>query len=302
MRFFLLLLLCGYSNVYGQSQDLSSRRKDEVSITFKCWSSKPINDKPLLIIDEKIFAFEFLKEINPNDIKSIRILKAKEALLLHGKQGEHGVVNVQTKSRNLHLKVLDKSTHLPIAYASITFIGNDTTTLVTDKNGWMKTTMGKTFSTQAIVVFSTGYKPVKIVLDRPTDIEVELDPDYKNLESVFVTTSGRISCSRHTIRCGYNSLKIHKQDDIKSAPNNFNELTVYPNPVRAGSQIHIIVQGEAKGNSTTALYTLSGQKITNYVQTNHKHLSLIIPQLSAGTYLLMMLTDNQRHVEKIIVQ
>ncbi len=39
-----------------------------------------------------------LKNINPNDIESINILKDKSAVSLYGKDGEDGVVLITTKS------------------------------------------------------------------------------------------------------------------------------------------------------------------------------------------------------------
>ena len=39
-----------------------------------------------------------LESINPNDIKSINVLKGEEALTLYGEEGKYGVILVTTKS------------------------------------------------------------------------------------------------------------------------------------------------------------------------------------------------------------
>lgn len=60
-------------------------------------SELPEEDRPLLIMDEKEIEFEKLKDLNPNEIESISVLKDESATKKYGEKGKNGVIIITTK-------------------------------------------------------------------------------------------------------------------------------------------------------------------------------------------------------------
>lgn len=58
-----------------------------------------IKNKPLIFIDNKKVTSEEFNELIPDDIASISILKDKSAIDLYGKEGENGVILIETKAK-----------------------------------------------------------------------------------------------------------------------------------------------------------------------------------------------------------
>ena len=54
--------------------------------------------KPLIVVDGKISSnSEALKEINPNEIESVNILRGEAAIKKYGKEAQRGVIEIITK-------------------------------------------------------------------------------------------------------------------------------------------------------------------------------------------------------------
>ena len=54
--------------------------------------------KPLIVVDGKISSnSEALKEINPNEIESVNILRGEAAIKKYGKEAQKGVIEIITK-------------------------------------------------------------------------------------------------------------------------------------------------------------------------------------------------------------
>jgi hypothetical protein len=54
--------------------------------------------KPLIVVDGKISSnSEVLKEINPNEIESVNILRGEVAIKKYGKEAQRGVIEIITK-------------------------------------------------------------------------------------------------------------------------------------------------------------------------------------------------------------
>ena len=54
-------------------------------------------DEPLYILDGNVINKNKMKDINPNEIENVEILKDKSAVTLYGEKGEHGVIVINTK-------------------------------------------------------------------------------------------------------------------------------------------------------------------------------------------------------------
>ena len=66
-------------------------------ITIRGAGSIPIDAEPLYVVDGQVISAINFKEINPNRIKSVNVLKGANGTALYGTQGKNGVVVVTTK-------------------------------------------------------------------------------------------------------------------------------------------------------------------------------------------------------------
>lgn len=70
--------------------------------------SKDSSDKPLVVIDGVITENKDMKDISPNNIKSISVLKGNMAIKKYGEKGEKGVIEVTTKKQSDEVTVTTK--------------------------------------------------------------------------------------------------------------------------------------------------------------------------------------------------
>ncbi len=64
---------------------------------IKCSASLDKNMKPLFILDGVTILSSEFQKIDPNNIKSIEILKDANAIAMYGQQGVNGVIIIQLK-------------------------------------------------------------------------------------------------------------------------------------------------------------------------------------------------------------
>ena len=82
-------------NAFAQSRD--STKKDTSKRLVIIDSPKPTRKQmPLIVLDGKIYKRE-LKNIDPETIANVTVLKGKEAQALYGPKGKNGVVIVTSK-------------------------------------------------------------------------------------------------------------------------------------------------------------------------------------------------------------
>jgi len=72
---------------------------------------------------------------------------------------------------------------------------------------------------------------------------------------------------------------------------------VYPNPVRVGEQVHIVLSNE---NTNVKLTGLNGQQISS--STSNGHIVINTSRLSAGVYFISIESISGRDIFKLIVQ
>ncbi|MBV5342729.1 TonB-dependent receptor plug domain-containing protein, partial [bacterium] len=56
-------------------------------------------ERPLFLVNGIATSEEAVSKINPNEIKSINVIKDKEALKIYGDKAKHGVVAIITHKR-----------------------------------------------------------------------------------------------------------------------------------------------------------------------------------------------------------
>ena len=87
----LSILLCLFLSVAASAQSQDSIRKNTSADTVTATTNKP-----LIVIDGKVFKGD-LKTIDPKTIKSVDILKGKDATAIYGAAGKNGVMLITTK-------------------------------------------------------------------------------------------------------------------------------------------------------------------------------------------------------------
>jgi phosphoribosylaminoimidazole carboxylase (NCAIR synthetase) len=80
--------------------NFSEEEVKEAVIKYNCGTS--ITDEtpnPLFVVNDRIIHRDSLKNVNPEYIRSMSVLKGQEAITLFGSAGEHGVVKIQTDQK-----------------------------------------------------------------------------------------------------------------------------------------------------------------------------------------------------------
>ncbi|MCB0382485.1 MAG: TonB-dependent receptor plug domain-containing protein, partial [Psychroserpens sp.] len=84
------------------SKILFSDDENEVILNSKNVFRVKTDDKdPLYILDGKVIDTKEMNSIDPNQIESIEVLKDKSAVSLYGKEGEHGVIIINSKKNGI---------------------------------------------------------------------------------------------------------------------------------------------------------------------------------------------------------
>jgi TonB-dependent SusC/RagA subfamily outer membrane receptor len=316
---FILILL--FSTVYAQdSSNLKSQglkilnrqlppttpTTEPVVIRIRCLGSN-LSPDPLLIIDGIVAEKFDLRNISPDDIESISILKGPTATALYGCRGWSGVIIITTKTANDRtIRVKDMLTGEILAGANVYLISmegrKDTTHLVTDSSGKIitnKIVYGKEYELRATYV---GYRPYRSLINSKIVDEnytVLLLKDSKIL--LLVENPGPI-----TAMC-YNLKTMQSYELISKKEPDYGQLKVFPIPAMAGSEIKIEWRRAPIGEYVIDLYNLQGQFIkSSFVRIENETnvFSFQIPIITPGSYLLQMTNkkSGKKHNEKIIIQ
>ena len=58
-----------------------------------------MKQNPLYIVEEKEVTEEFIRELKPEDVDSITVLKDKSAIEKYGEKGKNGVIEIKLKKK-----------------------------------------------------------------------------------------------------------------------------------------------------------------------------------------------------------
>lgn len=92
----------GAKKLISEDEDTIITRKSKKSFVIKS-----DGEKPLYILDGKIINEEDFKDINPNNIISLDVLKDKNAIKTYGEKGKNGVFVISTKKDNKTKTLID---------------------------------------------------------------------------------------------------------------------------------------------------------------------------------------------------
>lgn len=302
----------------------STTSDDETVIRIRCMAS-PLNDKPLFVIDGTV-AEEFeLKNINPNDIESITVLKDNIARVLYGCKAFSGAVLVTTKTANQRtIIVKDLLTGKLLTGANVDLSSTegrmDNVHLITDSVGKVVTNKigyGKDYE---LKVTSVGYKAFRFITNTKQlgkIYTVLLVRNYENLEDVTVERfSDNLRPRKNNtdnflaayIRYGVGGIKTLSNERLRENENPFSNIKLYPNPVLHSQKVNIDFEITEEGKVSLRLFSLDNKLIDSkeYQAVNgiNRIGYVTNAQLGSGIYVIQLIDKNNHLVitEKLVVQ
>jgi TonB-dependent SusC/RagA subfamily outer membrane receptor len=262
--------------ILGRQQlPLTTSNTEPVIIRITCLSSN-LNPDPLLFIDGIVAEKFDFKNIDPDNIESIWILKDQKATALYGCRAASGVILITTKGANDRaLTVKDMLTGEILAGANVDLISmegrKDTTHLITDSSGKFVTNKiiyGKEYE---LKVGNVGYKNFRCIVNTKElgkNYTVFLERNYKDLE----------------------------------------EVNLYPNPVLRFQKVNIEIKNEKDSKLTVRLFCLDGKLVSSSEYQMKKGINNISyspnGSLTTGIYVLQVIDENNRllKTDKLIIQ
>jgi hypothetical protein len=174
-----------------------------------------------------------------------------------------------------------------------------------DSNGFYKCLLAPGIRKHSLQFSSAGYKT--------SDIEVEMN--YVNVDRDVVLTADDLlppvvvqaTAPRILMGALISGVTIRGENEftrqIKKEPVMF---SIYPNPVKSGSALHIEWKGKAAGHHLLQLFSVSGQLIFSkemYIDEEARLLSIDLPEVNTGQYFLRIsrTKDGESFSEKLIV-
>lgn len=266
-----------------------------------------LNDEPLLVIDGILTKKSDLRNIDPDNIESICILKDHTATALIGCRPASDVIIITTKTANNRaITVKDMLTGEILAGANVDLISmdgrKDTTHLITDSSGKIvtnKIAYGKEYELRATRI---GYKPYRCLINSKMI--------GKNYAALLLKDSKTLFLVKNqepiTAMC-YNLKTVQSYELIFTNKPGSDQFRVFPIPAKAGSQIKIEWRKAPKGEYAVDLYNLQGQLIKSSftkIENEANVFAFQIPIITSGNYLLQMTNkkSGKKHSEKIIIQ
>ena len=254
----------------------------ETVIRRKC-NATLSNDKPLLVIDGIIAEKFDLKNIDPNDIECISILKNGEATTLFGCMAASGVIVITTKTANHRtIIVKDLLTGELLTGANVDLIPterkSDTVHLITDSLGKVVTNKIGSGKEYELKVTNVGYKPFRAIIN--------------------------------TKQLGKNHIVLiqRNHENLKEVENQFSNIKFYPNPLLHSQKVNIEVEIKEEGKVSLRLFSLDGKLIDSKeyqtLQGINKICYFMNAQLASGIYVLQLIDKNNHlaKTEKLILQ
>ncbi len=308
--------ICGMVRGYIQ-------KNDSTSILLKKRSSSHTNCEPIYMVDGLVFKDWKTVVVDPDNIESIKILRAAEAAALFGCEGMcHGAIIIKTKGSNFRkfiIKDFLDGNRIAGATLLITavknrnekfqFVANDSGVVITDK-------LAKSVN-YIITVSAVGYQTLEQVFEysnNTTKEEILIAREIKNCDEVILTSTycprsrGTSICYRWFC-CGVSGIRITidsvEKEKIYPAPA---KLKIYPNPVQKGAILNFQFENNDDKEKVVRVISLDGRILLQQLCTTSGGKNVFQlptdPRWSAGIYFVQLLYENGRVAasEKIILQ
>jgi TonB-dependent SusC/RagA subfamily outer membrane receptor len=295
---------------------------EPTKVRIRCMAST-ISDKPLYILDGVIVEESELKNIDPNDIESISVLKGQEATTLFGSRGEPGIVIIRTKIKG-RITIKDGVSGEIISGATLDIVsdelGQHKIRVLSDSLGRVTVNKITTGAKYDLKVNNIGYKTYNASINAETirtGYSISLQRNYSDLKEVVVTSGRHIRCIClptpynvvQVLACRQSGVKIVSvSEDTKVVANVEKGIKFYPNPVSCSQQLSIEFEDSKTEKISLRLFSLDGKLVgmKEYVAIEgaNKINYSISSQLASGAYSIQLIGENNNLIktEKLIIQ
>jgi TonB-dependent SusC/RagA subfamily outer membrane receptor len=283
----------------------------KVTIRIRCGATK-YSPEPLYVLDGIPQELSTLKDINPNDIESITILKDADARAIYGCRASTGVIIITTKSSKLRqFTVKDFLDGSKVAGATVTFISakdkKDTLMFVADDEGLIETNRLKQGVEYEVKVSAVGYKQYSAQYKNTSIKEKEfvLERDIKNCTDVVVVGYGHRGVGCRLLCCVTKGNIVKEELDERSTDNIFN---TYPNPVQRGQIITIETLSDNNKTIQVKITDLSGKQLLSKSQQSFKGINRFTvntdSRWTAGVYIVQVQDEKGKLLQqqKLLIQ
>jgi hypothetical protein len=302
------MAICGLVNSEPPKVDTQ-----KITIRLRCHSTRS-NTEPLYILDGVPQEPSTLKNLNPNDIESIEIIKEIAATAIFSCGPRRGIILITTKSSKLRqFTVKDFLDGSKIEGATVTFISakdkKDTLMFVAAEDGLVKTDRLKTGLEYEVNVSAVGYKQYSVQYKSTSIKEKEfiLERDVKSCADVVVVSYGICRCRRSGCGGHWRTVKtetgseIDRQIFISSA-------TIYPNPAQRGQNITIETLSDNNKAIQVKITDLSGKQLLSQSKQTFKGVNRFAintdSRWTAGIYIVQVQDEKGKLLQqqKFLIQ
>lgn len=316
--------LCGIRGILSNPADLSTMQAKAVNrdtttrIFIRCGRMLTSDNAPLVIIDGLPVLTTEMKNLNPNNIESIHILKDAVASAIYGCRASNGVIIIVTK-QEVKLIIKDFLNGERIAGATVSFISadkRDTLMAQSDDSGVIVTDKLKYSVGYSINISSVGYQTLSQTYNptyRNRKQEILLERDLKVCNEVVLPGGQVISCGRN-----YSVMKISScrraatSDTVTIVSDNIEKMQsiavrIFPNPLPKGGNLVIETSMESEQAITIKIIGLDGKTLLSQPQKTIKgpnRFSISTDsRWAAGIYLVHLYANGRLLASsKLIVQ
>lgn len=290
------------------------KKSSDVKIGFRCRATGSVSSEPLLIVDGVLVEFGKLKDLIPDDIESIAVLKNSNATAIYGCRAMNGVIIITTKKARLRrFLVSDLLDGSNLVGATVSFISvgdkKDTLMFVSNDSGLITTDKLNAGAEYKITITSAGYKTLSVTYKNTntTINSFSLQRDVINCAPVVVSAGCGIRCHRIVCCCRVQRKSIYNFIATKNVLDKSVPVRVYPNPVQPGRNLTIEFNSYQEGLLYTNLIAIDGRQLLSQAQKTYQGRNILSLDMDsrwpAGVYFIQV-TDEKRNVlkhEKIVI-
>jgi hypothetical protein len=282
----------------------------EVKIRLHCLATSQFSLEPLYIIDGIAAEPEVLRDIKPDDIEKIDVLKGFKAVGFFGCQPNNGVIIITTKKSNRRkFLIKDKLNESGLPGATITFVlldeNHDTLRFASDDDGEIVTNKLQIGKTYQITVTSTGYKQLSFHYKAGIEPKETFFMERNTRECMPVIVQ---SPNFRTIRCGMYKLVVRCEKENESDPKFQNSVVIYPNPVNKGKILIVDMKGFHSSSIVIKLFNAGGQEIYSEAHSKKNNVKTVPISIDSrwrsGIYFIQITDEKMNRVksDKIIIE
>ena len=294
--------------------------KKSVNVRLRCNQPVSTGNEPLIIIDGCPTEVKSVRDLNPNDIENIVILKNAAAIAIYGSQAAHGVLVITTKNAEAKkFSIKDLMDCSGIAGATVLFVSadkKDSLMFAANDSGIVFAKGLKQLVRYEMNVSAVGYKTISQVIEKiylRDREDVKMEREVTSCQEVVVIGFDATGCGR-----GMRYSRVDSPDECiidvitntsrsEREPGEAEKVKIYPNPVEKGRVITLELISPGAANSVRVV-SVDGRQVWQQISpVNGGKNRFQLPtdaRWAAGIYFVQAVYENGRVAAsgKIIIQ